>query len=86
MSTKFFCDLCNAELASVPPKQVKGFAVPGGIEFIVPGKAQPQAPIRVDVTFQSVDLCDNCKTRLMGKLMTEAAYTKAVSPTFGGAR
>ena len=79
MATRIFCDLCNKQVPTTPPRELGAVAViPPSDPYI------DREPRTVGVKIiLSGEYCDECKTLLVTKLITEKAYAETKIHRFG---
>lgn len=82
MATKIFCDLCNKIILTTPPRELTAVAVIPQVDpFGAPAPMEARTvTVRVNV---SGDFCEECKTLILAKLMTDKAYAETKIHRFG---
>ncbi len=85
MATRIFCDLCNKLIPSTPPKEITAVAVipaPDPYGDSLPRTTEPRAITNIKVTINQ-ELCEECKSKMLRHLQTQAEYNESKIHRFG---
>lgn len=79
MATRIFCDLCNKLIPSTPPREMAVVAI---IPPTDPFSTEKTRTVGIKM-FVPGDFCDECKSLMITKLMTDKAFQETQIHRFG---